>query len=73
MTAANEKPEAIKAGRKSYFCPRCNTKLTDRVSRGILVKIFLFWMPARRFVCYTCRKKTHFFNWQYFGVIFFMI
>lgn len=48
--------------KKTYFCPKCKTELTDRVHRSWVVKNVLFWMPAKRYFCYSCKTKHHFFR-----------
>lgn len=40
-------------------CWKCKSALDYRVPRGMLVKMFLFWMPLRRYFCYGCAKKRY--------------
>lgn len=45
------------AGRR---CPRCKKgRLYDRVPRAYFVKIFLFFLPLRRYKCYYCGKRPY--------------
>lgn len=41
-------------------CPRCGKGLLDtRVPRAFWVKLFLFWLPIKRYRCDNCNKKIH--------------
>jgi len=33
--------------------------MEDRVPRGWFVKSFLFFLPLKRYRCYTCRTKRY--------------
>jgi hypothetical protein len=49
--------EIIKERRK---CTKCDTGILDtRVSRGFLIKMFLFWLPLKRYRCNVCWKKSY--------------
>lgn len=57
-------PLSKKTGNKeiintTVICPRCKSTLDARISRGKLVKTFLFWLPIKRFVCYKCNRKVY--------------
>jgi hypothetical protein len=42
------------------LCPKCKKgQLDNRVRRGFFVKNFLFWLPLKRYLCYTCTRKTY--------------
>jgi len=44
-------------------CPKCETGiLKERVNRPLGFKIFLFWLPFKRYQCNTCAKKTYVFG-----------
>jgi hypothetical protein len=40
-------------------CAKCNSKLDQRVPRGVIVKTFLFWLPIKRYLCFKCNKKKY--------------
>jgi hypothetical protein len=41
-------------------CRKCGVgRLDTRAKRGILVKIFLFWLPIKRYRCGICFKKSY--------------
>ncbi len=41
-------------------CKKCETGVLDtRVHRGVLAKLFLFWIPLKRYRCNECWKKTY--------------
>lgn len=45
---------------KNYpVCFKCNKKMEDRTPRGALVKTFLFWLPLKRYRCYSCGRKRY--------------
>jgi len=41
------------------ICPCGKGKRADleRISRGMLVKTLLFWLPLKRYKCMKCRRK----------------
>lgn len=45
--------------KKAHLCPKCKTEFDTRVHRGFLVKNFLFFLPIRRYECYSCKKKYY--------------
>lgn len=48
---------------KSYpFCPKCKKRMEDRVARSTFVKTFLFWIPLKRYKCYSCNRKRYVLN-----------
>lgn len=53
----NDAPDVPK--RKRLLCPRCHEQLEYRISRGMLVKLFLFWWPSKRFRCFNCMHTTY--------------
>ncbi|HVW98591.1 MAG TPA: hypothetical protein VHA56_21670 [Mucilaginibacter sp.] len=59
MTATEETKQPVKAARRTYRCPKCNSELTDRAHRSLLVKTFLFWMPVKRFYCHACKRRPY--------------
>lgn len=46
---------------KTYVqCPKCKKGLLDtRIHRGALVKLFLFWIPLKRYRCSNCEAKVY--------------
>jgi hypothetical protein len=42
-----------------HLCPcgKSPREEVERVSRGLFIKTFLFWLPVRRYKCYKCRRK----------------
>ncbi len=47
--------------KSSSLKPHCHTcdKKLQRVQRGIIVKNFLFWLPIKKYRCFTCNTETH--------------
>jgi len=59
-----EKPILSIASRRTshthnVYCKRCNNTSVSRIPRGPLVKLFLFWLPLKRYVCYRCHRKSY--------------
>ena len=46
----------------SHDCPQCHIKLIYRARRNFLVKLFLPWLPVKRYKCYACSKKYYVFK-----------
>jgi hypothetical protein len=44
---------------KELKCKHCSEKLHRRIHRPVWVKLFLFWLPLKRYVCLKCFKKTY--------------
>lgn len=45
---------------KLHDCPKCkHGVLEDRVPRGLFVKYVLGAFPIRRYICYSCLKKSY--------------
>lgn len=42
-----------------YTCKRCKRALYQRVHRGAMVKIFLFWLPLRKYLCTNCLTSQY--------------
>jgi transposase-like protein len=41
-------------------CPKCKKgQLTERVKRNTLIRVFLFWLPIKRYKCWACNRKSH--------------
>lgn len=40
-------------------CSKCKKRLDGRVPRGRLVKMFLFWLPLKRYKCIACNRKLY--------------
>jgi transposase-like protein len=60
MTSALQDQTQKKKAVKSYpVCPKCKRKMDIRITRSIFVKIFLFWLPIRRYKCSNCGNKRH--------------
>jgi hypothetical protein len=38
-------------------CGKSNRTDLERVSRGALVKVFLFWLPLKKYKCYKCMRN----------------
>jgi len=51
-----------KEKKKYPVCPRCKTEMDSRVSRGMLVKSLLFFLPLKRYKCFGCGRKTYAMN-----------
>ncbi len=58
-TADKNNNEVPVSPRKKFMCPHCEVKLEYRIPRGLLVKLFLFWWPVRRFQCFKCMRKIY--------------
>jgi hypothetical protein len=53
-------PEWLNATTTSRHCPKCGKDALDtRVHRQMVIKIFLFWMPLKRYKCSFCKKKSY--------------
>lgn len=53
-------------------CPKCGEgSLHTRVRRHHLVKMFLFWLPLKRYKCDMCYEKTYIMGdvWQHLYVV----
>jgi hypothetical protein len=48
--------------KRVYCCPKCAAPLTDRVSRGLLVKVLLPWLPLKKYICYKCMASRYVFG-----------
>lgn len=56
MQGTSSKVERIEL----HDCPKCkHGVLEDRVPRGFFVKYVLGFLPLRRYMCYTCLKKSY--------------
>ncbi len=52
--------QAQKKAAKPYpVCTKCKKKMDIRVTRGIIIKTLLFWLPIRRYKCSNCRSKRY--------------
>lgn len=40
-------------------CKKCKHILDLRVPRGPLVKVFLFWLPLKKYFCTNCLKSRY--------------
>jgi len=38
-------------------CGKASSTDLERIPRGFLIKIFLFWLPLKRYKCMKCRRK----------------
>jgi hypothetical protein len=56
ITSQNDTQDALK---RTPRCWKCKSTLDRRVPRSTLVKVFLFWLPLRRYFCYGCMKKRY--------------
>jgi hypothetical protein len=43
-------------------CSKCKKGRLERTKRARFVKIFLFWLPIRRYKCDMCGRKVYLFN-----------
>lgn len=52
---------------RSLLCPcgKSDRAEVERISRGVLIKTFLFWLPVKRYKCYRCKKKRIVFSRAY--------
>ncbi len=48
--------------KKINACPKCKTENNFRIRRSYFVKTFLFWLPIRRYACYSCKNKYYVFR-----------
>jgi len=45
---------------KTYpVCFWCKRKMDIRITRGVIVKSFFFWLPLRRYKCSGCGRKRY--------------
>lgn len=44
---------------EQHICPYCSSSSNERIPRGWLVKVFVFWTKPRRFCCYGCHRKFY--------------
>ncbi len=56
LTSQNNTSDTVK---RAPQCWRCKSTLDHRVARGMLVRIFFFWLPMRRYFCYNCVRKRY--------------
>jgi hypothetical protein len=54
--------DLVKTEKKVYHCHKCKSVCDTRIHRGPLVKVFLFFLPLRRYVCLHCKRK--FYVWH---------
>jgi len=62
MEITHECPEWHRVGKDVHYrkCPRCPTGMLNmRVSRGAAFKLFLGWLPVRRYQCSTCSRRFY--------------
>jgi hypothetical protein len=46
--------------RQTYpTCKKCKHILHLRVPRGPLVKVFLFWLPLKKYFCTNCLRNRY--------------
>lgn len=46
--------------KNNIHCPLCkNGLLYERVPRPFFIKFFLFFLPIKRYKCYSCGKKPY--------------
>jgi hypothetical protein len=57
-----DEADAQPLSKKYPLCVKCKTPLDGRVPRGSFVKKFLFWLPIKRYVCFTCNRKRYVFG-----------
>jgi ribosomal protein S27AE len=55
-----ESEESLKKDRP--LCPHCKEKLRYRIQKPQLVKIFLFFLPLKRYRCINCRQSVYVFK-----------
>jgi hypothetical protein len=41
------------------LCKHCHKASLSRIHRSAFVKMFLFWLPLKRYICYRCHRKTY--------------
>ncbi|MEN0052757.1 MAG: hypothetical protein AAGC65_03775 [Mucilaginibacter sp.] len=41
------------------LCKRCHKASLSRIHRSPFVKMFLFFLPLKRYICYRCHRKTY--------------
>lgn len=44
---------------RSPYCRKCGNQNINRIPRGRFVKMFLFWLPLKKYICYRCHHKTY--------------
>lgn len=53
-------PDWVYKTKASNVCPKCGKAALDtRVHRPAMVKLFLFWLPLKRFECSSCFKRSY--------------
>jgi hypothetical protein len=40
-------------------CAHCESYAVERIPRSIFMKSFFFWIPVKRYICYSCLHKFH--------------
>jgi hypothetical protein len=55
MAQLIETDKAAVTGNNIPTCRICNNSL-ERIHRPWLIKILLFWLPLKRYYCYSCLK-----------------
>lgn len=40
-------------------CGKCGRRYDAWIARSTFVKVCLFWLPLKRFMCNTCNKSRH--------------
>jgi hypothetical protein len=38
-------------------CGKTSRAELERITRGIIIKTFFFWLPLKRYKCYKCKRK----------------
>jgi hypothetical protein len=41
------------------YCSKCGRRYSTWIERTLLVKIFLFWLPLKRYMCNNCGRSRH--------------
>ncbi len=44
---------------RGHLCPcgKADRSELERIHRGFVIKTLFFWLPARRYKCYKCKRK----------------
>jgi hypothetical protein len=55
----NDQETETRLQRQYPLCPKCKEEFAYRIHRSFLFKLFLFWLPVRRYYCNYCRQKMY--------------
>jgi hypothetical protein len=44
-------------------CKRCCSEM-DRIPRGVIMKALFFWLPFKRYCCFSCLSKKYILDFK---------